>query len=612
VAGTRVAIIGAGVAGLSAAVELTSRGHEVVVLDKGDRAGGRLSAWRDADGDTVEHGVHGWWHQYFNFFALMEKVGVDDDAFLLEAFPSAMVFEDGARVDLRWLDRRYPTPLYLLALVAQLRRLTPADVALSFRALLNLFGFRHARDFARYDHLSMYAYLERLGATRRMHELMMSPFARSFGFSSTEKLSAGAVMSALSFYLVGHQDDVKARWCRGNPQELVIDPLVRFVEARGGRVACGSEVRQLELAEAADGGPARVAAALVGRPGPDRELRLPLASIPTTAPPLVLDGGPEGRLLVRRAGERVIALSARCTHQGCLVAYDPSGSYLCPCHGGRFDLDGAVLQPPPAARLQSLRTRVEAGDAVIELGQGAQRVEADHFVVATDVESAKRLFAAEPAMLREPVIRELFNLEATGVIVARMWLDKDVPPTLTCGVFTGLGLLDNFFVLSNFQDEFASVEGSVVEVQMYVVEDYIHLDDDELREAVLEELVQRIPELRGAVVRKWAVNRLFDVFSHFNVGTHSSRPGVRSPYANLHLAGDWLDVEEPWWMMERSVVTGKQAANAILETAGGAPGEILRPTPDELATRAIKAATAASLTSIRALERVLGVQQLAP
>jgi uncharacterized protein with NAD-binding domain and iron-sulfur cluster len=52
-------IIGGGLAGLAAAVELTAQGVSVTVIEKASIPGGKLSGFRDADGDSIEHGFHG-------------------------------------------------------------------------------------------------------------------------------------------------------------------------------------------------------------------------------------------------------------------------------------------------------------------------------------------------------------------------------------------------------------------------------------------------------------------------------------------------------------------------------------------------------------------------
>ena len=47
----RVIIAGGGPAGFVAARTLAEQGHEVVLLEKRDAPGGKVSAWQDADGD---------------------------------------------------------------------------------------------------------------------------------------------------------------------------------------------------------------------------------------------------------------------------------------------------------------------------------------------------------------------------------------------------------------------------------------------------------------------------------------------------------------------------------------------------------------------------------
>ena len=54
----RVAIVGAGLAGLSAAVELADAGHEVEIFESRPFVGGKVGSWIDQDGNHVEMGLH--------------------------------------------------------------------------------------------------------------------------------------------------------------------------------------------------------------------------------------------------------------------------------------------------------------------------------------------------------------------------------------------------------------------------------------------------------------------------------------------------------------------------------------------------------------------------
>jgi cytochrome b6-f complex iron-sulfur subunit len=60
-----------------------------------------------------------------------------------------------------------------------------------------------------------------------------------------------------------------------------------------------------------------------------------------------------------------IALSAVCTHLGCVVQWEAEqGQFLCPCHGGRFAGDGAVVSGPPPEPLETLPVVLE-GDQIL-------------------------------------------------------------------------------------------------------------------------------------------------------------------------------------------------------------------------------------------------------
>lgn len=47
------------------------------------------------------------------------------------------------------------------------------------------------------------------------------------------------------------------------------------------------------------------------------------------------------------------AISAVCTHLGCIVGWDAdAGEFACPCHGSRFDADGEVTRGPAGRSLE--------------------------------------------------------------------------------------------------------------------------------------------------------------------------------------------------------------------------------------------------------------------
>jgi len=54
---------------------------------------------------------------------------------------------------------------------------------------------------------------------------------------------------------------------------------------------------------------------------------------------------PQPRLYILRDHEGIAAMSAICTHLGCVVVKDASG-FLCPCHGSSYSIKGIVLTGP--------------------------------------------------------------------------------------------------------------------------------------------------------------------------------------------------------------------------------------------------------------------------
>ncbi len=76
----------------------------------------------------------------------------------------------------------------------------------------------------------------------------------------------------------------------------------------------------------------------------------------------------EGRtaVLVRKSGGALIALSAVCTHLGCVVQWQQDKEqFLCPCHGGQFTADGTVIAGPPPRPLEIIPFTVSNGSITV-------------------------------------------------------------------------------------------------------------------------------------------------------------------------------------------------------------------------------------------------------
>lgn len=66
------------------------------------------------------------------------------------------------------------------------------------------------------------------------------------------------------------------------------------------------------------------------------------------------------------AGVRV--LDSTCTHLGCRTRYDDAAKqFVCPCHGGVYDMDGSVLAGPPPTPLRHIEARIDGADVVVQV-----------------------------------------------------------------------------------------------------------------------------------------------------------------------------------------------------------------------------------------------------
>ena len=78
-----------------------------------------------------------------------------------------------------------------------------------------------------------------------------------------------------------------------------------------------------------------------------------------------------GVFVLRKSETEVVVYSNVCTHLSCRVNWNvDKQQYICPCHDGRFSLDGQVVSGPPPRPLDTYESKVEAGTLSIHFLEG--------------------------------------------------------------------------------------------------------------------------------------------------------------------------------------------------------------------------------------------------
>jgi isorenieratene synthase len=245
--GVEALVVGGGIAGMSAAVVLAERGVRVTVLEARDFLGGRLSAWSDtiADGtaQTVEHGFHAFFRQYYNFRSILRRI----DPHLGFLRPV-----DGYPV----LSADWPTeefgklpsapPMNLLTLVARSPSLRLRDLrGMDGKAAVPLLAYDPERTYADLDDATAEQLLDSLRLPDRARAMLFEVFSHSF-FNHEREMSAAEMVAQFHFYLLGNGEGLAFDAPDEDYRTAIWGPLTAYLETLGARVLTGTPATRVD------------------------------------------------------------------------------------------------------------------------------------------------------------------------------------------------------------------------------------------------------------------------------------------------------------------------------------------------------------------------------
>lgn len=231
----KVAVIGAGWAGIAAAVEFAARGADVTLLDAARIAGGRARRV-EFDGMVLDNGQHILIGAYVETLALMRRVGADPDRLLLR-LPLELRYADGFHLRAPAL----PAPLHLVAALFGARGLglRRAFAAVRMMHALKSAGWRVHPD------ISVATLLDR----HRQDELLCShlwePLCVSALNTPAASASAAVFASVLRDSLAGSRAASDLLVPCTDLGALLPEPAIAWLRTRGARVEPGAAVRRI-------------------------------------------------------------------------------------------------------------------------------------------------------------------------------------------------------------------------------------------------------------------------------------------------------------------------------------------------------------------------------
>jgi 15-cis-phytoene desaturase len=240
----RVAIIGGGLSGLACAKYLSDAGHEPTVYEARDVLGGKVSAWRDGDGDWIETGLHIFFGAYPNVMNMFAELGIHDRLqwkvhqmiFAMQELPGEFTTFD--------FIPGIPAPFnFGLAILMNQKMLTFPEKLQTAPPLIPMLlegqPFIDAQ-----DELSVTQFMRKYGMPERINEEVFIAMAKALDFIDPDKLSMTVVLTAMNRFL-NESNGLQMAFLDGNQPDRVCKPMADHIERKGGRVVTNAPVREI-------------------------------------------------------------------------------------------------------------------------------------------------------------------------------------------------------------------------------------------------------------------------------------------------------------------------------------------------------------------------------
>jgi 15-cis-phytoene desaturase len=241
----RVAIAGAGLAGLSCAKYLVDTGHTPIILERRDVLGGKIAAWKDEDGDWYETGLHIFFGAYPNMLQLFKELNIEDR---LQWKEHTMIFNQPEKPGTysRFDFPDLPAPINgVLAILRNNDLLTwPEKIKFGLGLIPAMIqGQSYVEEMDKY---TWSEWMKKQNIPERVEKEVFIAMSKALNFINPDEISATILLTALNRFLQ-EKNGSQMAFLDGSPTERLCQPLVDYITARGGEVRLNAPLKEILL-----------------------------------------------------------------------------------------------------------------------------------------------------------------------------------------------------------------------------------------------------------------------------------------------------------------------------------------------------------------------------
>ncbi len=241
----RVAIAGAGLAGLACGKYLVDAGHQPLIYESRDVLGGLVAAWQDEEGDWYETGLHAFFGAYPNLLQLMAELGISDR---LQWKQHTLIFNQPEKPGVlsRFDVPDIPAPFHVIAAILRNNDMLTWEQKIRFALGLWPAMVRGQKYIEAMDQYTLLEWLRKQGIDERVNSDIFVAASKALTFLDLDQVSATVPLTALNRFLQERYGS-KIAFLDGSPTERLCQPLVDYITARGGEVHVLSPVKEYVL-----------------------------------------------------------------------------------------------------------------------------------------------------------------------------------------------------------------------------------------------------------------------------------------------------------------------------------------------------------------------------